>query len=234
MEDKKKNITVSTNNEQFRLGSDPEGSSRNQEYAERLAKRRTKLGYTQQIISDLTGIGLKTIQNYESGAWPKGDYAIALSKALKCSLDWLLLGEGPEPPDPGEEKQETENALYNKVEMPPPKKEDRGYLDDDPRVADLLEVARLVLKSGNEVAFDALERNIRYFYHAIKSEKYLQGVESRISNMEGDISQIKKLLVNFTQARKEENDENPITKKEGADKDAEDTGITVKAAGDKS
>lgn len=45
-------------------------------------------------------------------------------------------------------------------------------------------LTRRVLKSGNQVAFDALERNIRYFDHAIKTEERLQIMESRLKNVE--------------------------------------------------
>ena len=77
------------------------------------------MGYSQQKISNLTGIGLKTIQNYESGSYPKGDYAIALAEVLECSLDWLLMDKGPAPDPSGGEKQiDKPEPLYNKVEIP--------------------------------------------------------------------------------------------------------------------
>ena len=56
--------------------------------------------------------------------------------------------------------------------------------ESDPGIVDLLKAARRVLKSGNQVAFDALERNIRYFDHAVETEKRLKNMEERISKME--------------------------------------------------
>jgi len=47
-----------------------------------------------------------------------------------------------------------------------------------------LEQARVVLKSGNQVAFDALERNIRYFAHTIENERRFEEIESRLSAVE--------------------------------------------------
>jgi len=47
-----------------------------------------------------------------------------------------------------------------------------------------LEQARVVLKSGNQVAFDALERNIRYFAHTIENERRFEEIESRLSVVE--------------------------------------------------
>jgi len=111
MEDDKKNITVPTHNEQFRHGSDLEGSSRNHIFTKNMVSRRNQLQYTQQKLSDLTGIKLRTIQNYEKGQQPKGYNAVAIAEALKCSLDWLLIGKGPEPPGPGEDYKAGENEI---------------------------------------------------------------------------------------------------------------------------
>lgn len=57
-------------------------------------------------------------------------------------------------------------------------------LDPNPEVAELMEGARRVLKSGNTVAFDALERNIRYFDYAIKQEKRMAEMEKRLRALE--------------------------------------------------
>ena len=44
----------------------------------------------------MTGVSNTTLQNYESGQYPKGEHAIALAQALTCSLDWLLVGKEEE------------------------------------------------------------------------------------------------------------------------------------------
>jgi len=64
-------------------------------------------------------------------------------------------------------------------------------LDDDPGIADLLESARRVLKSGNQVAFDALERNIWYFDYAIKIEGCLNSIDKTIKRFMAKIKDIK-------------------------------------------
>ncbi|MCK4528638.1 helix-turn-helix domain-containing protein [candidate division WOR-3 bacterium] len=88
-------------------------------FAKNLVSRRNSLQYTQQKLSDLSGVKLRTIQNYEKGSRPKGDNTIALAKVLDCSLDWLLMDMGPEPEPPGTEKQiDKTEPLYNKVEAP--------------------------------------------------------------------------------------------------------------------
>jgi len=58
--------------------------------------------------------------------------------------------------------------------------ENHVIVDEDPEIAELLEGARRVLKSGNPVAFDALERNIRYFDHAVATEKRLEALEEKL------------------------------------------------------
>ena len=50
-------------------------------------------------------------------------------------------------------------------------------------------------KSGNKAAFDALQRNIRYFAHTIKVEEGLikieQGITHRMVAMEKQITELK-------------------------------------------
>ena len=79
---------------------------------------------------------------------------------------WVLTGEGEIT------QKETNDAYIYKVGAP---------FDDDPIVADLLASARKVLKSGNPVAFDALERNIHHFAHAIEMEKRMATIESELT-----------------------------------------------------
>ena len=66
-----------------------------------MVSRRKQLKYTQQKLSDLSGVKLRTIQNYENGQSPKSENVVAIAEALECSLDWLLLGRGePDPKQP--------------------------------------------------------------------------------------------------------------------------------------
>lgn len=101
------------------FGSGIKASSRNQIFTKNIVLRRNELHYSQQKLSDITGVKLRTIQNYEGGSKPKAENCIAIAEGLKCSLDWLMLNKGPEPGPPGEEKQIDRPApLYNKVEAP--------------------------------------------------------------------------------------------------------------------
>jgi len=71
----------------------PDDSRDSAEYAARLRHRREELRISQKKLGTLTKVSTTTIQCYESGQYPKGDHAIALARALSCSLDWLLLGD---------------------------------------------------------------------------------------------------------------------------------------------
>ena len=63
-------------------------------FAQRLKSRRKALELSQKQLSEFTEISAKTIQNYEYGDNPKGPNLVRLSRALNCSIDWLLLGSG--------------------------------------------------------------------------------------------------------------------------------------------
>lgn len=56
--------------------------------------RRLALGLRKQDLAAQVGVSLTTIQQYENGQLPKGEFAVRLGAALRCSLDWLLAGQG--------------------------------------------------------------------------------------------------------------------------------------------
>lgn len=63
-------------------------------FGERLRLRREKLNIRKQELAAAIGVSLTTIQQYENGQFPKGEFAVRLARELHCSLDWLLAGEG--------------------------------------------------------------------------------------------------------------------------------------------
>ena len=65
-----------------------------QGFAERLRRRRLGLGLRKRDLAAQVGVSLTTIQQYENGQLPKGEFAVRLGAALRCSLDWLLAGQG--------------------------------------------------------------------------------------------------------------------------------------------
>lgn len=61
---------------------------------ERIKRQRKSLGLTQPQIKELTGISSGTLSDIENGkALPATPSLIKLSNVLKCSIDWILIGE---------------------------------------------------------------------------------------------------------------------------------------------
>lgn len=76
----------------------PERYMMNQElgaaFAGRMRQRRQELGLSKPEVAGGVGVSLTTIQQYENGQLPKGEFAVRLAQVLRCSLDWLLIGRG--------------------------------------------------------------------------------------------------------------------------------------------
>jgi transcriptional regulator with XRE-family HTH domain len=122
----------------------------------RLRKIRKEKGLSQQALADALSTAPGYISEIEKGKKkPGSDFLSKLKRVFGINIDWFLTGD--ELPIDGQ--------------LP---------IDDDPEIAELLEGARRVLKSGNPIAFDALERNIRYFDHAVAVEKRLALVEEKL------------------------------------------------------
>lgn len=165
----------------------------------RLVNEQT--GGKHTIFAKKAGIPTSTFQGYVQGRDPHIEHLLRIRETYGVNTDWLLSGEGPP---------YIERAL---------EEGDIGPTDADPEVAELLEGARRVLKSGNPIAFDALERNIRYFDHAVatekrlqKNEEHLKQTESKMENMSQELAEIKAFL---SERRKCEmnTDEEPLKKK---------------------
>jgi len=129
------------------------------------------------------GIVPATLHNYLNGRVPKADALVNICKSYNINLNWLLTGKGPK-------------YITNQG--------DTQILDPDPEIAELMEGARRVLTSGNPVAFDALERNIRYFDHAIAAEKRADASERKIKEMEEDMAAIKNEIINMKKQKCED------------------------------
>ncbi|MBQ3060258.1 MAG: helix-turn-helix transcriptional regulator [Desulfovibrio sp.] len=63
-------------------------------FARRLQERRAALRLRKAELAAAVGVSLTTIQQYENGQMPRGEYAVRLARVLHCSLDWLLAGQG--------------------------------------------------------------------------------------------------------------------------------------------
>lgn len=167
-------------------GSGAEVSSRNLSFGKKLRERRELFGFTQVGLANKLGCDKGTIQNWEAGSLPKGDYAIALAELLECSLDWLLMNSGPKPGPPGREKQtDKPGPLYNKVEaldmyVAAPGVEYNDGLDDFGRAVSGL---KDIFNSGDPVLIPAIQANIHAFQISVRRETHIQEQTKEISDL---------------------------------------------------
>jgi transcriptional regulator with XRE-family HTH domain len=148
----------------------------------RLRMFREARGFNIVKFSKLLGISHGSLSGIENNKrYPPSVSLKNLVQYTNINIHWLYFGEGEKTRGAESEKkmEVAEEASIYKVEV----------LDSDPGIADLLKAAKKVLKSGNQVAYDALERNIRYFDHAIETEKRLRVMESRLEDVEKRLPQ---------------------------------------------
>ncbi len=61
---------------------------------ERIKQQRKKIGLTQPQVRELTGISSGTLSDIENGkTLPAALSLLKLSKALECTVDWILTGK---------------------------------------------------------------------------------------------------------------------------------------------
>ena len=167
-------------------------------FAQRLKSARKQNNLSQKELGDAVGVSTVTIQNYENGQYPKGEYLIALSRELGCSTDWLLTGEANEGSTPRETHTKSFFRPQRRNEEQPEKRQTNtenapGHSES---VTDLIWKTGKILESNTSYAW-ALSANIHAFYQALSSEikpdrtqlaqgqiiKRLEDLERRIQSM---------------------------------------------------
>lgn len=150
---------------------------------QRLKAWRKSKSLTQQVVATKTGSSSGYISEVEQGKMmPGSSFLVSLNREFGINLHWLLTGE--------------EDAVR--------KTSQDVQVEEDHELAELLAGARKVLTSGNPIAFDALERNIRYFSHAIDVEKRMAGMEAALAEMKRYVMDLKKQQEQGDTSRKEE------------------------------
>jgi transcriptional regulator with XRE-family HTH domain len=133
-------------------------------------KFANKIGITNSFLSD--------VLNLNSGP----SFGLLLGIADNYSgvnIRHLLTGEGEmfhKELKIGEGCIQESISIYNKV---------GNALDDDPTIAELMDMTRAVLKSDTDYS-DSLAANVRSFFRALKSEKRLSDIERRLDQVEAD------------------------------------------------
>lgn len=141
------------------------------------------------VFAKKAGIPHSTFFGYVNGRMPAPEHLVRIRDTFGVNINWLLTGAG-EPYSPEEEGTAGEPiSLYGTVE----EQIDSGELlqarhgEEIDELGRLLDLARKVLSSGNRQAADALERNIRYFAHAIEVEGRLSSLEDKVGSLEGHL-----------------------------------------------
>jgi hypothetical protein len=130
------------------------------------------------IFARMAGIPPSTLFGYVNGRFPTHEHLLRIRDTFNVNINWLVSGEGDPYGSPPEGESAEPAYGYNLPEMP-------GGLDDARGVVnELLRMAKKVLLSGNRQAADALERNIRYFNHAVEIEGRLSGLEEKMGSLE--------------------------------------------------
>jgi|LGVF01.1.fsa_nt_gb transcriptional regulator with XRE-family HTH domain len=135
-------------------------------FGSRLRIFRKHLRLNVEQFSGLLGISQSSLSAVENNKTKTSSQTIVnLVQNTDINIYWLFSGKGTML------REKDTNEAYSETS-----------LDNDPEVAELLEGAKKVLKSGNKAAFDALQRNIRYFAHTIKVEERLVKIEQNMKH----------------------------------------------------
>lgn len=86
-------MTIRTSDNGSHFGSRFQSESANTNFGARLKYLRERMGLSQADLASKLTVGKNTIQRYEAGDYPKGDYLLKISKLFGCSIDWLLVGD---------------------------------------------------------------------------------------------------------------------------------------------
>lgn len=145
------------------FGSGFKKLSRNQDFGKKLALKRSEKGFSQQQLASLLGSGVKTIQRYEAGELPKGDYLLSLSDILGCSIDWLLKGGI------------SEEASKNTKSLEPPVEAKESLIDNLLMQEALgfgegVEMLAKIFASKNQVLIRAISANLLAFSETVDAK----------------------------------------------------------------
>lgn len=121
------------------------------------------------VFAKLVGIPAGTLYGYIDGKLPTPEYLIRIHEVFGVNINWLLKGEGEPFLKPKDESGEPQQGITDSIET---------------SLTEILKLAEKVLTSGNRQAMDALEKNIRYFAHAVEVERKLESMDDRLKAIE--------------------------------------------------
>lgn len=164
--------------------------AKNLYFASRIKLKRRELGFTQKDLAGLLDVNIGTIRNYEAGLLPKGGYIIILSKVLHCSIDWLLMGVGPENIEQGAVSGSGATSRENNIV----REQSVEYKNNNQsKISDLITKTVSVLESDT-IYRHALTSNINAFHHSILLNAKLEKMEMRLYSLESTCEKMKNRL----------------------------------------
>lgn len=127
---------------------------------------------TSTAFSKLAGVSTGNLNGLiNDDSKPSSKFLARILELFNVNINWLLTGNG---------------SKYIKL--------DGHERNEDPEIADLLERTRRILTSGNPIAFDTLERNIRYFDYAVTTEERLRETENQVKKLANDMQAVQAAL----------------------------------------
>jgi len=142
------------------------------------------------IFAKGAGIAPGTFDAYLNGRVPKAEQLLRIRDAYGTSIDWLLTGEGPMTVEPKTATTESSRIGQDAMCRSP---SETGS-EEDVKTRQLLEKAKIVLKSDNPVAREALAKNIEYFAYAIEKERELEELKRSQKNLGDRLSVLEEAL----------------------------------------
>ena len=123
-------------------------------------------------FSRFLGVPSSAVKGWKNGSLPDGVKTLIICEKCGITARQLFFEETVQ-------KATEERAIYSSGEK------------ESPEIEELLDDARYVLTSGNLLAFSALERNIKYFRHAVAVESEINQLRAENADLRAQFGELK-------------------------------------------
>lgn len=138
-------------------------------------------------FSRFIGLQSSAVKGWKKGSLPDGVKTLLICE--KCGISPQQLFNG-------------KIADINTKQCPVARKsEDYIYSKESPEIEELLDDARYVLTAGNALAFNALERNIKYFRHAVTVESEMKQLRQENADIKEQLNDLQAQFKVFKKER---------------------------------
>jgi transcriptional regulator with XRE-family HTH domain len=178
------------------------------------------VGVGQDDAAKLLGISKQSLNRYINSRREPGINLIdQMGTIFKCSIIWLMAGDGEMFKRPDGHRREIDPEILKtaekiRISQQAAEQKEAYILNKSPEIEELLEDARYVLTAGNALAFNALERNIKYFRHAVTVESEMKQLRAENAGIKAQINDLQAQFMAFKMDR-EVSDLSSLSKKSG-------------------